>query len=145
MSRTEYVASKPTSVFPLPRTRLLGKSFARNRTPLKSSQRHHNNGANVLEPNPDPSRPPVRVITSRKRRRTVAARLRSGVLELLVPASMTHAERDHWAQVMSRRLQRRAGGAGGAGERGRGRAREGTNTPLNSRVRCEVVGVSRHE
>src|SRR5437016_12227444 len=108
MSRTEYVASKPTSVFPLPRTRLLGKSFARNRTPLKSGQRHHNNGANVLESNSDQPRPPVRVITSRKRRRTVAARLRSGVLELLVPASMPHAERDHWAEVMSRRLQHRA-------------------------------------
>src|SRR5207245_7054800 len=108
MSRSEYVASKPTSVFPLPRTRLLCTAFARNRTPLKASQRHHNNGANVLESNPDPSRPPVRVVTSRKRRRTVAARLRSGVLELLVPASMPHAERDHWAEVMSRRLQRRA-------------------------------------
>jgi predicted metal-dependent hydrolase len=51
---------------------------------------------------------PVRIITSRKRRRTVAARLRSGVLELLVPATMPHAERQHWAEVMSRRLERRA-------------------------------------
>jgi len=50
----------------------------------------------------------VRVITSRKRRRTVAARLRSGVLELLVPATMPPSERQHWAEVMSRRLQRRA-------------------------------------
>jgi predicted metal-dependent hydrolase len=54
------------------------------------------------------SQPPVRIITSRKRRRTVAARLRSGVLELVVPASMPLAEREHWAEVMSRRLQRRA-------------------------------------
>jgi predicted metal-dependent hydrolase len=52
--------------------------------------------------------PPVRIITSRKRRRTVAARLRSGVLELLVPATMPVAERQHWAEVMSRRLERRA-------------------------------------
>jgi predicted metal-dependent hydrolase len=50
---------------------------------------------------------PVRVIASRKRRRTVAARLRSGVLELMVPATMSHAERQHWADVMMRRLQRR--------------------------------------
>ncbi|HSS60363.1 MAG TPA: M48 family metallopeptidase [Candidatus Limnocylindrales bacterium] len=50
----------------------------------------------------------VRIITSRKRRRTVAARLRSGVLELLVPATMPLAERQHWADVMSRRLERRA-------------------------------------
>jgi hypothetical protein len=34
--------------------------------------------------------------------------LRSGVLELLVPASMPLSERAHWAEVMSRRLQRRA-------------------------------------
>ena len=34
--------------------------------------------------------------------------MRSGVLELLVPASMPLSERAHWAEVMSRRLQRRA-------------------------------------
>jgi predicted metal-dependent hydrolase len=51
--------------------------------------------------------PPVRIIASRKRRRTVAARLRSGVLELLVPATMPYVERQHWAEVMSRRLERR--------------------------------------
>src|SRR5260370_9945174 len=52
--------------------------------------------------------PPVRIITSRQRRRTVAARLRSGVLELVVPATMPIAERQHWAEVMSKRLERRA-------------------------------------
>jgi len=30
------------------------------------------------------------------------------VLELLVPATMPHAERQHWAEVMSRRLLQRA-------------------------------------
>ena len=34
--------------------------------------------------------------------------MRSGVLELLVPATMPHSERQHWAEVMTRRLQRRA-------------------------------------
>lgn len=34
--------------------------------------------------------------------------MRSGVLELLVPASMPQAERQHWAEVMKRRLQMRA-------------------------------------
>src|SRR5436309_3113487 len=91
MSRTEYVASKPTSVLPFPRTRLLGTSVARQSY----------NSASL-------SHPPVRIITSRKRRRTVSARLRSGVLELLVPASMPLAERQHWAEVMTRRLQKRA-------------------------------------
>ena len=37
----------------------------------------------------------------------MSARLRSGVLELLVPATMPHAEREHWADVMRRRLLRR--------------------------------------
>ena len=31
--------------------------------------------------------PPVRIVTSRRRRRTVAARLRAGVLEVMVPAA----------------------------------------------------------
>jgi predicted metal-dependent hydrolase len=30
------------------------------------------------------------------------------VLELLVPATMPHTERQHWAEVMTRRLERRA-------------------------------------
>ncbi|HMC68797.1 MAG TPA: hypothetical protein VKJ07_06560, partial [Mycobacteriales bacterium] len=54
------------------------------------------------------TQPQVRIITSRKRRRTVSARMRSGVLELLVPATMPHTERQRWADVMTRRLQRRA-------------------------------------
>src|SRR5262245_15188648 len=91
MSRTWYAASKPISVLPFPTTRLLGTWFARQSyNPISLT------------------RPPVRIIPSRKRRRTVAARLRSGVLELLVPASMPLAERQHWAEVMSRRLERRA-------------------------------------
>jgi predicted metal-dependent hydrolase len=60
-----------------------------------------------LETDPEPFRPPIRIVASKKRRRTVAARLRSGVLELLVPAWMPRAERDHWAEVMRGRLERR--------------------------------------
>lgn len=51
--------------------------------------------------------PPIRIVATRRRRRTVAARLRAGVLELLVPDWMSHAERLRWGEVMSRRLQRR--------------------------------------
>jgi predicted metal-dependent hydrolase len=72
---------------------------------------------------PNLIQPPVRIITSRKRRRTVAARLRSGVLELLVPATMPHAERQHWAEVMSRRLLRRTERQKPSDERLAGRAR----------------------
>ena len=52
-------------------------------------------------------RPPIRIVASRQRRRTVTARLRSGVLELLVPSSMPHAEREQWAERMRQRLERR--------------------------------------
>jgi predicted metal-dependent hydrolase len=51
--------------------------------------------------------PPIRIVATRRRRRTVAARLRAGVLELLVPDWMSQAERLRWAEVMSQRLQRR--------------------------------------
>ena len=52
-------------------------------------------------------RPPIRIVASRQRRRTVTARLRSGVLELLVPSAMPLAEREQWAETMRRRLERR--------------------------------------
>jgi predicted metal-dependent hydrolase len=60
-----------------------------------------------LETNQVPFSPPVRIVASRRRRRTVAARLRSGVLELLVPDWMPHAERESWAEEMRRRIERR--------------------------------------
>ena len=60
-----------------------------------------------METNQVPFSPPVRIVASRRRRRTVAARLRSGVLELLVPDWMPHAERERWAEEMRRRIERR--------------------------------------
>src|SRR5947199_9735642 len=53
-----------------------------------------------------PWQPPVRVIGSRRRRRTVQARLRSGVLEVLVPESMPERERQRWAGIMRARIER---------------------------------------
>ena len=93
-----------------------------------------------MESNPDPHLLPVRVITSRKRRRTVAARLRSGVLELLVPATMPHAEREHWAQVMSRRLQRRAERSQPSDERLLDRARKLNQRHFEGRLRWTSIG-----
>src|SRR5256886_4803397 len=142
MSRTESVESKPPSVLPLPRTRLLGnllRGIVRRQNPDRP---HHNNGANVLEPNSDQPRPPVRVITSRKRRRTVAARLRSGVLELLVPASMPHAERDRWAEVMSRRLQNRAERSRPSDERLQERARKLNDRYFEGKLTWSAIGFS---
>ncbi len=52
-------------------------------------------------------RPPVRVIATRRRRRTVTARLRAGVLELLVPSWMSASDRDRWAEAMRLRLEKR--------------------------------------
>jgi len=60
-----------------------------------------------LEINPPHFAPPVRIVSSRRRRRTVAARLRSGVLELLVPDWMPHVERERWAEEMRVRLAKR--------------------------------------
>jgi len=45
-------------------------------------------------------RPQVRVTPSPRRRRTVAARLVDGVLEVRVPAWMSVAEREKWAERM---------------------------------------------
>ena len=83
---------------------------------------------------------PVRIIASRKRRRTVAARLRSGVLELLVPASMPHVEREHWAEVMTRRLQRKAERSRPSDERLDQRARNLNARHFGGRLRWKSIG-----
>ena len=84
--------------------------------------------------------PPVRIITSRKRRRTVAARMRSGVLELLVPASMPNGERQHWAEVMCRRLERRAERSRPTDERLEERARRLNGRHFGGHLRWSSVG-----
>jgi hypothetical protein len=53
-----------------------------------------------------PFTPPIRILATRRRKRTVAARLRSGVLEVMVPASMPVAERQRWADLMKVRIER---------------------------------------
>ena len=55
----------------------------------------------------EPFAPPVRIVATRRRRRTVSARLRAGVLELLVPEWMSQPEREMWAENMRKRLERR--------------------------------------
>src|SRR5258708_27834538 len=67
----------------------------------------HRTEHNVLEHDASEFRPPIRIVASRQRRRTVAARLRSGVLELLVPSWMPQAERQQWAETIRSRLERR--------------------------------------
>ncbi len=50
--------------------------------------------------------PPVRIVASPHRHRTVSARLVDGVMELRVPAAMPAAERQQWAERMRLRLER---------------------------------------
>ena len=58
-----------------------------------------------------PSVPPppfaVRVVRSKKRRRTVAARMNNGVLEVLMPAWMTKADEAVYVADMVRRFERK--------------------------------------
>src|SRR5919204_173599 len=53
-----------------------------------------------------PWRPPIRVVSSPRRTRTVYARLVGGVLELRVPRSMPESERRFWADRMRERIER---------------------------------------
>lgn len=50
----------------------------------------------------------VEVIRSPRRRKTVQARMVDGVMRLSIPARMSKAEEQHWIEVMSRRLARKA-------------------------------------
>ena len=84
--------------------------------------------------------PPVRIITSRKRRRTVAARMRSGVLELLVPASMPNLERQRWAEVMAKRLERRDERTRPSDERLHDRARRLNERHFGGALRWTSIG-----
>ena len=84
--------------------------------------------------------PPVRIISSRKRRRTVTARMRAGVLELLVPAGMPHLERQHWAEVMTRRLERREERSRPSDERLEERARRLNQRHFGGLLRWRSIG-----
>lgn len=100
-----------------------------------------------MEPNSNLSDLPVRIIASRKRRRTVAARLRSGVLELMVSATMPQAERAHWAQVMRRRLLLRAERSRPSDDRLSDRARSLNERYFGGRLRWTSIGFAemRHQ
>jgi len=49
----------------------------------------------------------TRVIRSARRRRTISARVRGGVIEVLVPAGLTRREEETWVERMRARLLRR--------------------------------------
>jgi predicted metal-dependent hydrolase len=62
------------------------------------------------------------------------------VLELLVPASMPHAEREHWAEVMTRRLERRAERSRPSDERLVERARKLNTRHFDGRLQWKSIG-----
>ena len=49
----------------------------------------------------------TRVIRSPRRRRTISAQIRGGVIEVLLPAGMSRREEDEWVDRMRTRLLRR--------------------------------------
>ena len=84
--------------------------------------------------------PPIRIVASRRRRRTVAARLRSGVLELLVPDSMSIAERERWAELMQKRFERRMRRTLPSDDRLDGRAHALNDRHFGGRLRWTSIG-----
>lgn len=93
-----------------------------------------------METNPNQFDPAIRIIASRRRKRTVAARLRSGVLELLVPAWMPVHERDHWAGVMRRRFEKRRNRSRPSDERLLRRARALNARHFGGRLQWSSIG-----
>jgi predicted metal-dependent hydrolase len=92
-----------------------------------------------LETNHNPFAPPIRIVASRRRRRTVAARLRAGVLELLVPDWMPRAERERWAEEMRRRLERRMERARPSDDRLAARAHSLNESHFGGRLRWTSI------
>ena len=54
-----------------------------------------------------PDAPRVEIVRSARRRRTISAEERDGVVRVLMPAGMTEEEESHWVAEMLRRLARR--------------------------------------
>jgi len=86
--------------------------------------------------------PPIRIVATRRRRRTVAARLRSGVLEVMVPASMSRAEQQRWADLMRARIERQLLRRRPTDERLQRRAESLNGRFFDGRLRWNSVGFS---
>jgi predicted metal-dependent hydrolase len=93
-----------------------------------------------LETNPSPYTLPIRIVATRRRRRTVSARLRAGVLELLVPDWMSQAERERWAQEMRGRIERRMKRSKPSDQKLAARARLLNERHFGGRLRWTSIG-----
>ena len=114
----------------------MSRRAAYNRPSASQQTTEHN----VLETNHNSFSPPIRIVASRRRRRTVAARLRSGVLELLVPEWMPRAERERWAEEMRQRLERRMERARPSDDKLAARARALNDRHFGGRLRWTSIG-----
>ncbi|HYL07428.1 MAG TPA: M48 family metallopeptidase [Candidatus Udaeobacter sp.] len=75
----------------------------------------------------------------------MAARMTSGVLEVVVPSSMPVAERQHWADVMWRKLERRAQRSRPSDERLADRAKRLNEKHFGGRLRWTSIGFAEME
>lgn len=91
----------------------------------------------------DPDRPPwnpeIRIVPSSRRRRTVSARVVSGVLEIRVPQWMPMAERQRWAERMRQRIERQMRRARPADEGLQERARSLNHRFFGGRLRWNSI------
>ena len=80
-------------------------------TPDRSLLRFEQPELDLTNAPPAPAELPVEIIRSTRRRKTIQARLVNGTMRLMVPASMSQSEVQHWVEEMRRRLtrQRHAG------------------------------------
>jgi predicted metal-dependent hydrolase len=92
-------------------------------------------------PSTEPSfTPPVRIVATRRRRRTVAARLRAGVLEVMVPAGMPVWEQRRWADRMLERIEKQMRRRLPSDERLAGRANALNARYFDGRLRWSSIG-----
>jgi predicted metal-dependent hydrolase len=131
-------------------TRLLGTDLRGQLNKLGFTSRHaclqsvqssqQQTEHNVLERDSNQFTPPVRIVPSKRRRRTVTARLRAGVLELLVPSWMPNAERQQWAETMRSRIEQRMERRRPSDERLMQRARTLNDRHFGGRLRWTSIG-----
>jgi len=88
---------------------------------------------------PRPSRPPVEVRRSPRRRRTVSAHREGDTVVVSVPASLTVVEEQQWVELMLERLERRANCRTGSDEALTARAAELSDSYLDGLARATSV------
>lgn len=89
--------------------------------------------------------PPVRVLASTRRRRTVSARMVDGVLEVRVPSWMGERERREWADRMRARIERQVRRAQPSDDQLERRARALNRRHFGGRLRWASISYAPQE